>query len=298
MSTMTINHFMRDAARVTLREPSLAYFFVKTAAQQRKAAALRRSWQEQGVHVPPLMTVSVSRQGDLHVVLTEARHLGVSFVALAGGEPLIRPELLDVAARFPEIVFMLTTNGSLIDDAVLDTLERNRHILPIVSLEGLERNTDHRRDDGVYGVATAAMERMRSRGLFFGASITITWPNFPLTTSRAFVRRLVDVGCRVFFYVDYVPMQAGTEHLMPSLSQRKSEALTMALLRREFRALFLASPASEQVFGGCMAAGEGDSDEHLGETSGGYAVLAKRDRLESISGMSSDAEPLPERLIA
>ena len=43
---------MRDATRVTLRDPSLAYFFVKTAAQQRKAAALRRSWQEQGVHVP------------------------------------------------------------------------------------------------------------------------------------------------------------------------------------------------------------------------------------------------------
>ena len=251
MSTMTIKqapavkaigdtHFMRDAARVTLRDPSLAYFFVKTAAQQRKAAALRRSWQEQGVHVPPLMIVNVTRQCDLHLVLTEARDLGVSFVALAGGEPLARPEILDVAARFPEIVFMLTTNGSLIDDAVLDTLERNRHILPIVSLDGFERNTDHGRIEAVNDMATTAMERMRSRGLFFGASIVITWPNFPLTTSRAFVRRLVDLGCRLFFYMDYVPIQAGTEHLVPSLSQRRSEALTMALLRREFRALFLA----------------------------------------------------------
>jgi MoaA/NifB/PqqE/SkfB family radical SAM enzyme len=281
MSTMTIKHFMRDAVRVTFRDPSLAYFFVKTAAQQRKAAALRRSWQEQGVHVPPLMIVSVTRHCDLHRILTEARDLGASFVALAGGEPLTRPDLLDVASRFPEIVFMLMTNGSLIDDAILDTLEHNRHIVPIVGLEGIERDTDRGRNEGVCGMATAAMERMRSRGIFFGASITITWPNFPLTTSRTFVRRLVDLGCRLFFYVDYAPIHAGTEHLAPSPKQRNSEALTMALLRREFPALFLASSAIEQAFGRCVAAGEGFIQVNAGGD------------LESCEG-----ERLPERLIA
>ncbi len=57
--------------------------------------------------------------------------------------------------------------------------------------------------------------------------------------------------------VDYVPIEAGTEHLIPSQTQRGLEPFTMMLLRSEFRALFVASAASEAAFGGCMAAGEG-----------------------------------------
>jgi MoaA/NifB/PqqE/SkfB family radical SAM enzyme len=64
-------------------------------------------------------------------------------------------------------------------------------------------------------------------------------------------------GSRLFFYVDYVPIQPGTEHLVPSENQRGSEALTMDLFRAEFPGIFLAPSASEQAFGGCLAAGKG-----------------------------------------
>lgn len=178
-------------------------------------------------------------------------------VALAGGEPLTRPEILDAAGDFPEIMFLLITNGSLIDGPVLGKLERLGNVIPVVSLEGFEGETDGRRGGGVYRRALLAMERMKERGLFFGTSVMITRPNFAVTTSREFVRGLVDRGCRLFFYVDYVPIQPGTERLVPSESQRNAEPLTMALLRREFPGLFLASSASEQAFGGCMAAGKG-----------------------------------------
>ena len=178
-------------------------------------------------------------------------------VALAGGEPLTRPEILDAAGDFPEIMFLLITNGSLIDGPVLGKLERLGNVIPVVSLEGFEGETDGRRGGGVYRRALLAMERMKERGLFFGTSVMVTRPNFAVTTSREFVRGLVDRGCRLFFYVDYVPIQPGTERLVPSESQRNAEPLTMALLRREFPGLFLASSASEQAFGGCMAAGKG-----------------------------------------
>ena len=130
-------------------------------------------------------------------------------------------------------------------------------MIPVISLEGLEFETDGRRGDGVYQRALDAMDRMQERRIFFGASIMVTRRNFGLVTSRRFVRGLVDRGARLFFYVDYVPIKAGTEHLIPSQTQRGLEPFTMMLLRSEFRALFVASSASEAAFGGCMAAGEG-----------------------------------------
>ncbi len=196
-------------------------------------------------------------EAELKGVLSEARELGVAMVALAGGEPLTRPEILDVVGDLPEMLFLLITNGSLIGDAELDKLKLLRNVIPVVSLEGFEAATDGRRGGGVHQQAVMAMEQMQKRGLFFGTSVMITRPNFATTTSRMFVRDLVERGCRLFFYVDYVPIQPGTEHLVPSSSQRGSEAVTMALLRREFPGLFLASSVSEQAFGGCMAAGRG-----------------------------------------
>ena len=194
---------------------------------------------------------------ELRMVLRDARDLGVSMVALAGGEPLTRPEILDVAAEFPEVIFPLVTNGSLLDDAMLAKLQTLRNVIPVISLEGLEFETDGRRGNGVYQRALDAMVRMQERRMFFGTSLMVTRRNFGLVTSRRFVRDLVDRGAKLFFYVDYVPIKEGTEHLIPSATQRGLEPFTMMLLRSEFRAIFVASAASEAAFGGCMAAGEG-----------------------------------------
>ncbi len=181
----------------------------------------------------------------------------MSVVALAGGDPLTRPEVLDVAGEFPQLTFVVVTNGSLFDPHVLDTFTRHRHIIPVLSLEGMEAATDERRGCGVFARAHAAMEALRSRGLFCGASITVTRVNFAQVTSRMFVRDLVSRGCRLFFYVDYVPIEAGAERLAPSPAQRSAETLTMLLMRREFPALFLSASAGERAYGGCPAAGRG-----------------------------------------
>ncbi len=270
----SIRGFMLDAARVSRRDPALASFFLRTAWHQRCAAARRHDLRQKGVRVPPIMIVSVNRPCDpyctgcfvhahqsppglqlsdteLRRVLTEVRDLGVSIVVLAGGEPSTRPEILDIAADLPEMLFMVITNGALLDDQTLDRFERSRNLIPIVILEGLERQTDGRRGNGAYRQALTAMERMKARRIFFGTSIMVTWPNFALTTSRTFVRDLVQRGSRLFFYVDYAPAQAGADNLVPSERQRRAESLSVALLRREFPAVFIASSATEDAFGGC-----------------------------------------------
>jgi MoaA/NifB/PqqE/SkfB family radical SAM enzyme len=140
---------------------------------------------------------------------------------------------------------------------LLTRLQTLRNVIPVISLEGLEPETDGRRGGGVYQQALDAMARMHERRILFGTSIMVTRRNFGLVTSRRFVRNLVARGAKLFFYVDYVPIKAGTEHLVPSQTQRGLEPFTMMQLRWEFKALFVASAASESAYGGCMAAGQG-----------------------------------------
>ncbi len=64
-------------------------------------------------------------------------------------------------------------------------------------------------------------------------------------------------GCRLFFFINYVPIQEGTETLVLTDEQRQLESRLIASFRRELPALFVAFPGDEGAFGGCLAAGRG-----------------------------------------
>jgi len=249
----------RDALQISLRRPRSAAFFAKTARDQRSAARRRVEAAGRGIQVPPLMVLGLTGRRNLREaagemaleqlrsLLTQARGLGVSIVALAGGEPPSQPDVLEITKDFPQILFPLVTNASLLSEALVERLRQHPNVIPIISLEGYEGDTDGRGGSGVSQRTLAAMQRMSERRIFFGASIVVTRPNYPLVTGREFVHALARHGCRIFFYVDYVPIGAETEHLVPTDRQRALEPLAMSVLRAEFSALFVASSAFEEA---------------------------------------------------
>ena len=268
----------RDALRAAVRDPKLAGFFLGTLRAQKKAAALREEWGAKGLHVPPLMIFSVTDRCNLHCqgcysqnlrcepkpemgperlerLFGEASVLGLSIVLLAGGEPLMKPGLLDVTAKFPRIIFPLLTNGYLLDDAVIARLKEQRHVIPMLSMEGFEPETDLRRGAGTYAHVLDAIERLQKAGIFFGVSVTVTSLNFETVTGDAFIGRLLDRGCKAFFYVEYSPVRSGTESLVPTHEQR--ERLAIEPFRSKYPAVFLSFPGDEKKFGGCLSAGRG-----------------------------------------
>jgi len=98
--------------------------------------------------------------------VSEAQQLGVSAILLAGGEPLIRKELLTITRDFPSIIFPLITNGTLIDETVIRQFKEQRNVIPIISIEGDECETDERRGAGIYKRLQGVMEKMRAEGIF------------------------------------------------------------------------------------------------------------------------------------
>jgi MoaA/NifB/PqqE/SkfB family radical SAM enzyme len=127
----------------------------------------------------------------------------------------------------------------------------------VLSLEGLEEETDSRRGPGVYENLLQTMTLLKQKRVFFGVSLTVTCRNIDLLTSESFVRRLTRQGCRLFFYIEYIPIRHGTEDLLVSAVQRKQLEQAMRALRRRFNRLFISFPGDERNYGGCLAAGRG-----------------------------------------
>ena len=73
------------------------------------------------------------------------RGLGISFILLAGGEPLKRPEVLERAAETRGVIFPVFTNGTLLSGDILGLFGRSRNLIPVVSVEGDKHQTDSRR---------------------------------------------------------------------------------------------------------------------------------------------------------
>ncbi len=272
--------FLKDAVRTALTNPPQAYFFLKALRWQRKAARIRAKWQRDGVNIPPIIIFSVTTrcnlscsgcyaqalhppsenemsEAEIRRMMSEARELGVSFFVIAGGEPFLRPEILEIMKDFPEILFLVFTNGLLIDQEMLGRFKKQRNVVPMVSLEGHADDTDGRRGEGVHQFLQKLIGRLKKQGIFFGTSLTITRPTFNTLTDHQFVKNLVQAGCRFFLYLEYTPTVQGTEELvLTSVERARLMSLTDSF-RREFSALFFAIPGAEAEVGGCLAAGRG-----------------------------------------
>ncbi len=276
----SIRNIFKSASGIALKDPSQAFFLLKTVRWQKKAAETRGKWRERGIHVPAFMFLSITNrcnlkcigcfprakhrlrmpemsESKLRAIIEEARELGISFILLAGGEPLVRPEILDITKDFPQIIFPLITNGLLIDEELLERVSGQKNVVPLISLEGYREETDNRRGKGVYDRLQGIIGQMRDDDIFFGLSFTITKLNFDTVTNEDFIKYFLDLGCKLFFFVEYVPIEQGPESWILTESQRGSLIKRTYEYRSRFPGLFFTFPGDEEKFGGCLSAGRG-----------------------------------------
>ena len=269
-----------NALRISQRKPLSALFLLRYRRHFRKSMKLRECNKQKGIHVPPILIFSITRScnlrcsgcyarakttenvndlgsGKIREIITEAGNLGVSIILIAGGEPITHPDIIEIISDFPSILFPLFSNGTLIDDSILETFRKNRQIIPIISLDGPEQETDLRRGQGMFRSIKAVLGKMDGRGLFFGASITLTKNNYELLSDNDFIKSLVEAGCRIIIFVEYVPLEEGTEDQCLTAEQQKNITTVLAKLRDKFKSLFIALPGEEEQYGGCLAAGRG-----------------------------------------
>lgn len=275
-----IRTLIQTAIKVSIKKPAFSKFIVKNLLWQSTSERLRMSHENEGYKIPPFLIASVTSRCNLMCkgcydqcnngspkedlsttkwleVMSEAKALGISFVLVAGGEPFTRMDLLAGLGLYPEIIFPIFTNGTYIDETALKLLDRSRNLVPIISLEGYEEQTDARRGQGVYQTVTQSMSALNKKSIFFGVSITVTSENYELVTSHEFVENVIEKGCKIFFYVEYIPLDPSTEALQINEEQRNGLQQHLIILRDDFSSLFISFPGDESEMGGCLSAGRG-----------------------------------------
>lgn len=125
-------------------------------------------------------------------ILSEKTELwGSHYVAWVGGEPMIyrseRKDILDLAEKYLDNLFLMYTNGVLIDKEIAGRMAELGNIIPQVSLEGFEKETDERRGKGVFKKILRAFEHMRDAGVPFGIAITPMRHNVEVLISDEFI---------------------------------------------------------------------------------------------------------------
>ena len=283
--THGVEHIVKDAIRATLKDPAESFFMAKYALASKKASRLRQEAEDRGEHIPPFLIASITSQCNLHCagcyarsnhactderavgqlsdaewqgIFEEAKEMGVGFILLAGGEPMMRRDVLTAAGDIPEILFPVFTNGTMIDDTYLQLLDRCRNLVPVFSIEGNEEKTDERRGNGIYQRLKESMAKMKEHHLIFGASVTVTTSNIEESVSAEFLDGLREQGCKAVFYIEYVPVTEETKGLAFGDEEREFLKNKLTIIRKEYpEMVFISFPGDEKTSGGCLAAGRG-----------------------------------------
>ena len=283
--TRGVERVVSDSVRATLRNPRGSAFMLGFAKASAEASKRRRIAEAAGEHIPPFLIASITSKCNLHcagcysrcnhattdaepvaqltdeewgAVFTEAEDLGISFILLAGGEPMLRRGVIEAAGQRKNILFPIFTNGTFMDERYFALLDKCRNLVPVMSIEGGRELTDSRRGAGVYDRLVKNMDEMSRRGLIFGASVTVTTENVREVTSDAFLDELSSRGCKAVIFVEYVPVTDESRELASGDSER--EFLTSEISRlRQMRPdmVYISFPGDEKSSGGCVAAGRG-----------------------------------------
>ncbi|MCR5033468.1 MAG: radical SAM protein [Lachnospiraceae bacterium] len=283
--TKGVERVVADSIRATLKNPRESAFMVKFAASSKAASARRAALKKQGEHIPPFLIASITSSCNLHCagcysrcnnatvdaepvrqlntqewlrVFEEADELGVSFILLAGGEPMLRRDVIEAAGKKQNILFPVFTNGTYMDEKYFDLFDHCRNLIPIMSIEGGKEATDHRRGEGVYDKLTENMDRFYEKSLLFGASVTVTTENIREVSSDAFIGGLSAKGCKAVIFVEFVPVTDDSRELAPGEEEREYLKQEIARLRKDYpEMVFVSFPGDEKSSGGCIAAGRG-----------------------------------------
>lgn len=283
--TRGVERIVADALRTTLKNPRESAYMAKFAIASHLASQKRAEAKKRNEHIPPFLIASITSNCNLHCagcysrcnhatideppvmqltsdewlhIFEEADEIGVSFILLAGGEPLLRKDIIEAAGEKQNILFPIFTNGTYMDEWYFELLDKRRNLIPIMSIEGNRDVTDARRGSGVYDRLIFNMDELFRRGLIYGVSVTVTKENIREALSEDFIRSLSEKGCKTIIYVEFVPVTEEAKHLALEESEREYLHSEIERLRKETQEMmFVSFPGDEKSSGGCIAAGRG-----------------------------------------
>ncbi|MBL6974477.1 MAG: radical SAM protein [Deltaproteobacteria bacterium] len=130
------------------------------------------------------------------------------FIAVTGGEPLVRPDLFDVMAEVAGMGFPwgMVTNGWSVDEKVVEQSRRTGMRTLVVSLDGVTREShDWLRGKGSFERAVRAIELYRDAGFLTDLQVTSTYHRRNIHELEDMFQFLREMGVRDWRVVSVFP---------------------------------------------------------------------------------------------
>ena len=163
--------------------------------------------------------------GQCRKLLDEIAAVGKPVVILTGGEPLLRPDVYEIAAYGDQkgLRMVLATNGTLVDGEVAAKLIRSGIRRVSVSIDGpdAESHDAFRGVPGAFAGAMTGIEAMKRVGLEYQINTTITRANLPRI--RQIHNLAHDLGAAAHHIFLLVPTGRGKELAGQSISALEYE---------------------------------------------------------------------------
>lgn len=186
----------------------------------------------------------------------ECKEMGIRLVLMTGGEPFLRKDLFDLFEKHSDSIFQIYTNGSLIDERMVERFVKLGNVVPAISLEGLREETDGRRGKGQFDRIVKVMDWLKQAGIFFAVSTTQTSKNTDTITSDEFIDFLIDKGCILLWNFHYMPIgRAPDLGLMTTPEQRNRTRERLSYFRATKPLLFVDFWNDGCLTQGCIAGG-------------------------------------------
>jgi MoaA/NifB/PqqE/SkfB family radical SAM enzyme len=110
---------------------ALRYGIFKSARIRKKILKKEGLQVPMGIGFSPTMKCNLTCQGcyarfypeeneltieEIDAFISSAKEFGVFFIVITGGEPFMRPEMLDVYKKHRDLLFLVVTNGTFINE--------------------------------------------------------------------------------------------------------------------------------------------------------------------------------------
>ena len=172
-------------------------------------------------------------------LLSECEELGIFFVTILGGEPLVYPHLFTMLERHPSIFFQVYTNGTLMTPEKAARFAELGNAAVVISIEGGERETDNWRGEGVYRKIMQAFEYLQDARVIIGTSATVTRQNIHTVSSTQFIDRMISLGSFAQMFFLYLPVNGQADFSLMVTPKQRNHLRRQVMRIRDTRPIFV-----------------------------------------------------------
>jgi 12,18-didecarboxysiroheme deacetylase len=166
-------------------------------------------------------------------LLDDLADFGVPVILLSGGEPLLRPDLIELARHAVDrgIRAVISTNGILIDEEKAMLLKDAGVSYVGISLDGLEKVNDHFRGmKGAFKMALNGIKNCKKAGLKVGLRFTINRLNVDQVPGIFDLIEEMDIERVCFYHLVY--SGRGSDLIDQDLSHDKTRQVVDLIIER------------------------------------------------------------------